>query len=64
MRIAVAGIGYVDLSPAVLLAQKLGVITVSHFKNVSDTIIANRFDSELEDDKEKVYTRDVFKRDC
>ena len=36
---------------------------LSRFKDISDVIVVNRMSSELEDVKDKIYSRDLYFRD-
>lgn len=39
------------------------IVNLEDFKDMSDIIVANRFDNALSNVKEKVYTRDIFNKD-
>jgi len=65
-RIKAKGIEVIVFEPVLLESEFFGSKVVSDFSEFikkSDVIVSNRFYSELESVKEKVYTRDIFNRD-
>jgi len=68
-RVKAKGIEVVVYEPALTkqgeseFFHSIVINDLSEFKQISDVIVANRMVSELEDVKEKVYTRDLFNSD-
>lgn len=65
-RLKVKNMNIVIYEPAIEEEKFLGVAVIKDinvFKQVSDIIIANRYDENINDVKNKVYTRDIFFRD-
>lgn len=61
-----AGVEVIVYEPVLTTEQFEGLRVVRNFasfKEEADVIVANRLDEELNDVKDKVYTRDVFSRD-
>ena len=61
------GIKIVVYEPTVpedkLLMGNTVVNDLQKFKGMSNAIVANRYDEQLDDVADKVYTRDIFRRD-
>ncbi|MBO5480974.1 MAG: nucleotide sugar dehydrogenase [Clostridia bacterium] len=65
-RIKAKGIKVVIYEPALMdphFANSEVIRDLNLFKEISDVIVANRYNEELADVKDKVYTRDIYFRD-
>ena len=66
-RLVVQGIEVVIYEPILkepALDGLLVIEDIDEFKDVSDIIVANRFEDILEDVRDRVYTRDIFRATC
>jgi UDPglucose 6-dehydrogenase len=65
-RIKAKGIEVVIYEPALneeSFFNSRVIVDLEEFKSISDVIVTNRLSEDLNDVEEKIYTRDLYKRD-